>query len=45
MFEGAAHGEASLDGALTFVIGDTGMPMAADYDTLKSLIEKARQSS
>ncbi len=45
MFEGAAHGEASLDGAPTFVIGDTGVPMAADYDTLKSLIEKARQSS
>ncbi len=45
MFEGAAHGEASLDGAPTFVIGDTLVPMAADYDTLKSLIEKARQSS
>ncbi len=45
MFEGAAHGEASLDGAPTFVIGDTGVPMAADYDTLKFLIEKARQSS
>ena len=45
MFEGAAHGEASLDGAPTFVIGDTGVPMVADYDTLKSLIEKARQSS
>ena len=45
MFEGAAHGKASLDGAPTFVIGDTGVPMAADYDTLKFLIEKARQSS
>ena len=45
MFEGAAHGEASLDGTPTFVIGDTGAPMAADYDTLKFLIEKARQSS
>ena len=45
MFDGAAHGVASLDGAPTFVIGDTGAPMAADYDTLKSLIEKARQSS
>ncbi len=45
MFEGAAHGEASLDGAPTFVIGDTGVPVAADYDTLKFLIEKARQSS
>ena len=45
MFEGAAHGEASLDGTPTFVIGDTGAPMAADDDTLKFLIEKARQSS
>ncbi len=45
MFEGAAHGEASLDGAPTFVIGDTGVPMATDYDTLKSLIGKGRQSS
>ena len=45
MFEGAAHGEPSLDGTPTFVIGDTLVPMAADYDTLKSLIEKTRQSS
>lgn len=45
MFEGTAHGEASLDGTPIFVIGDTLVPMAADYDTLKSLIEKARQSS
>jgi len=45
VFDGAAHGVASLDGTPTFVIGDTGVPMATDYDTLKSLIGKARQSS
>lgn len=45
MFDGAAHGEASLDGTPTFVIGDMLVPMTADYDTLKSLIGKARQSS